>query len=126
MKRVPVFLLLVLAAGCGSGWLPGDFEVPEGFETEEFVVRPIRIADAEMDYEAVMESIPIIHESLLNETGFCGKPELQRCPVEVVVEYFDSTARPVDRAISECNIELAGHRFFHLDRNVFLRRVVAR
>jgi hypothetical protein len=33
-----------------------DFDIPEGLTTDDFVLRPITAADAEMDYAAVMES----------------------------------------------------------------------
>ncbi|MEZ5066248.1 MAG: N-acetyltransferase [bacterium] len=33
-----------------------SFRVPDGLSTEEFVLRPIRESDAELDYEAVMSS----------------------------------------------------------------------
>ena len=33
-----------------------NFEVPEGLTTDDFVLRPIKATDAEMDYAAVMES----------------------------------------------------------------------
>jgi hypothetical protein len=36
--------------------LPEGVEVPERVEGEGFVLRPLRLADAEADYEAVMES----------------------------------------------------------------------
>jgi len=66
MTRTICCLLLLTLAGCGSsGFVPADFELPRGFETLEFRVRPITIADAEKDYEAVMESIDIIHTALL-------------------------------------------------------------
>ena len=32
------------------------FDVPAGARTDEFVLRPIRVSDAELDHEAVMES----------------------------------------------------------------------
>ena len=67
MKHALLLLPLLFVAGCGSSWLPDDFEVPSGFETEQFVVRPIRASDAAMDFEAVMESVPIIHERLLDD-----------------------------------------------------------
>lgn len=68
MKRALLLLPLLFVVGCGSGWLPGDYEVSRGFRTEQFSVRPIRLADAEMDYEAVMESIDLIHASLLSNS----------------------------------------------------------
>ena len=33
-----------------------DFQAPEELRTDEFLLRPIRASDAELDYEAVMES----------------------------------------------------------------------
>jgi hypothetical protein len=33
-----------------------DFDIPEGLTRDDFVLRPIQAADAEMDYAAVMES----------------------------------------------------------------------
>jgi hypothetical protein len=67
MRRAAYCLLLVLA-GCGSSeFVPGDFEIPNGFETVDFRVRPIAVADAEKDYAAVMESIGLIHAALLND-----------------------------------------------------------
>lgn len=68
MKRRVCCLLLIALAGCGaSDFVPAGFKVPVGFETSEFRVRPIMVADAEKDYEAVMESIDIIHASLLSD-----------------------------------------------------------
>lgn len=62
-------LLLLFLTGCGSsGFLPEDFDPPEGFETPQFIVRPISADDAEKDYEAVMESIDLIHEALLSDS----------------------------------------------------------
>ena len=72
MKILICTLLLLLISGCGSssysGFVPEDFEVPLGFETPEFRVRPITEADAEKDYEAVMESREIIHSALLSDS----------------------------------------------------------
>jgi hypothetical protein len=68
MRKWLCGLLLFVLAGCGSSsFVPEGFTPPEGFETEMFVVRPITVADAEKDYEAVMESIPIIQETLLSD-----------------------------------------------------------
>jgi len=68
MRKVVCGLLLFALMGCGSsGFVPDDFELPSGFETSEFRVRPIAVADAEKDYEAVMESVDIIHASLLSD-----------------------------------------------------------
>lgn len=33
-----------------------DFLVPEGLQTAEFLIRPLRTTDVELDYAAVMES----------------------------------------------------------------------
>ncbi len=69
MKRAICCLALCALAGCASpGFVPHDFELPSGFETAQFRVRPITIADAEKDYEAVMESIEIIHASFLDDS----------------------------------------------------------
>jgi hypothetical protein len=69
MRKGFCCLLVVIFAGCGSSvFVPDDFEPPTGFETAEFRVRPITAADADKDYEAVMESIGIIHESLLSDS----------------------------------------------------------
>jgi len=59
---ISVFIL-----SCSKGIVPDDFEVPLRFENEHFIIRPIKASDAEMDYEAVMESIDIIHKSLLSD-----------------------------------------------------------
>jgi len=68
MRRLESLLLLVFVVGCGhSELVPSDFDVPTGFQTESFRVRPITVADAEEDYEAVMESIDIIHAALLTD-----------------------------------------------------------
>lgn len=69
MKKTFWLVLMIIITGCGSsGFLPADFKVPEGFETEMFRVRPITVADAEKDYEAVMESVDIIHKALLSDS----------------------------------------------------------
>jgi len=69
MKRTICYLALSILAGCGSrSFVPDDFEPPSGFETAEFRVRPITVADAEKDYQAVMESIEIIHSSFLDDS----------------------------------------------------------
>ena len=69
MKKLICCLLLLIFAGCGSsGFVPDDIEIPTGFETPEFRVRPIMVADAEKDYEAVMESMELIHAALLSDS----------------------------------------------------------
>ena len=78
MKSVIGGLLLLGVAGCGpSGFVPDDVELSSGFETSEFTVRPIKVADAEKDYEAVMESIDIIHASLLDDSWPTGSFTLE-------------------------------------------------
>jgi hypothetical protein len=68
MLRLVCCLLLSGLAACGaSGFLPADFEPPTGFDTAEFRVRPITVADAEKDYAAVMESIEVIHTAFLDD-----------------------------------------------------------
>lgn len=68
MRRVTGLLLVLLMAGCSTPELvPADFEVPVGFRTGDFHVRPIAVADAEKDYDAVMESIELIHAALLDD-----------------------------------------------------------
>ena len=68
MRRAVYCLLLSILAGCGSSeFVPGDIEISTGFETANFRLRPITVADAEKDYEAVMESIGLIHAALLND-----------------------------------------------------------
>lgn len=65
MNKLVCALSLFLLAGCGSSeFLPADFEIPTGFETEHFRLRPITVADAEKDYEAIMESVGLIRISL--------------------------------------------------------------
>lgn len=60
--------LLAGIAACGPAPLvPADAPVPPGFETPEFRVRPISVADAEKDYEAVIESVDVIHAALLSD-----------------------------------------------------------
>jgi hypothetical protein len=69
MRRVILGLLALVSVGCGpSGFVSDDFELSAGFETPEFRVRPITVADAEKDYEAVMESIDVIHSSFLDDS----------------------------------------------------------
>lgn len=68
MRRGILCLLALVPMGCGpSGFVSDDFELSDGFETSEFRVRPITVGDAEKDYEAVMESIDVIHSSLLDD-----------------------------------------------------------
>ncbi len=68
MRRVAYCLLLLVVAGCGSSeFVPRDIEIPTGFETADFRVRPITVADAEKDYAAVVESVDLIHAALLGD-----------------------------------------------------------
>jgi hypothetical protein len=64
---VPLLVVLALASGCRKQWLPDGFTQPAGFRTEQFSVRPITAGDAEADYEAVMESLDLIHTALLSD-----------------------------------------------------------
>ena len=69
MRRSICCLVLLLAAGCSSpGFLPEEAPIPEGLETDSFRVRPITVVDAEKDYEAVMESIDIIHRRFMDDS----------------------------------------------------------
>ena len=69
VRKGALCLLALVSAGCGpSGFVSDDFELPDGFETSEFRVRPITVGDAEKDYEAVMESIEEIHSSFLDDS----------------------------------------------------------
>ena len=38
-----------------------DVHAPAGLRTDEFLLRPICASDAELDYEAVMESKELLH-----------------------------------------------------------------
>lgn len=68
MKRILVPLIAGLAlCSCGKPFVPPGFPVPSGLKTGRFHLRPITAADAEKDYEAVMESIDLIHEKLLGD-----------------------------------------------------------
>lgn len=40
-----------------------SFEVPLRYETPDFIIRPLLVSDAKLDYEAVMSSISIIKET---------------------------------------------------------------
>ena len=48
-----------------------DFHAPEELRTDEFLLRPLRASDAQLDYEAVMESREFLrgwdHERWLRE-----------------------------------------------------------
>ncbi len=41
---------------------PDDLEVPKELKTDEFLIRPLRASDVELDYEAVMESKDMLRE----------------------------------------------------------------
>ncbi len=43
--------------------IPDNFEVPETFITERFIMRKLCFSDAKLDYEAVMSSIDIIRDT---------------------------------------------------------------
>jgi RimJ/RimL family protein N-acetyltransferase len=66
MRRV-LPLVLVLLVTCAPDLVPDDFEVPQVLETEHFRLRPLTEADAEKDYEAVVESREIIHRALMSD-----------------------------------------------------------
>lgn len=38
-------------------FVPDEFEIPQGYTTENFFVRPLRISDVVKDYDAVMTSL---------------------------------------------------------------------
>lgn len=65
--RAPLAMILACVAGCAPPWLPDDFTPPDALHTEDFVIRPLTVDDAEADYEAVMESRDIIHRALLSQ-----------------------------------------------------------
>ena len=67
MRHLLSLALLLALSACGSDFVPDEFEMPVLLETEHFRIRPIRVDDAEKDYEAVMESIDIIHAALLGD-----------------------------------------------------------
>ena len=71
MKRsvfcVMALLIALLGSGCSGSFVPRDFEPPVSLIHELFVLKPLQAADAEKDYEAVMESIEVIHQALLSE-----------------------------------------------------------
>ncbi|MBN2054238.1 GNAT family N-acetyltransferase [bacterium] len=67
MKNLRWYLVVSCLIGCGTGaFLPADYPIPPGFETARYHVRPLLAADAVKDYEAVMESVDIIHAALLS------------------------------------------------------------
>jgi hypothetical protein len=69
-QRICLLLLLTvvaLASACGKRWLPDDFTPPTGFRTDLFSIRLLTVDDAAADYEAVMESLDIIHTALLSD-----------------------------------------------------------
>src|SRR5437899_168251 len=46
----------VLAERTKSMFYPGDARVPEVLQTDEFLVRPLRATDVQLDYDAVISS----------------------------------------------------------------------
>ena len=69
MRTAIACVLSLLFLGCSSPpLLSDDQEPPPGFEASQFRVRPITVADAEKDYEAVMESIDLIHASFMDDS----------------------------------------------------------
>ncbi|MCA9189430.1 MAG: GNAT family protein [Pirellulaceae bacterium] len=55
---------IVLHGGCNSSlgpnvdsdFVPAEFPIPQGLVHEEFELRPLKVSDAEADYDAVLES----------------------------------------------------------------------
>ena len=79
MRRVICCLVLFLLAGCGSSeFVPADLEIPAGLEAAGFRLRPITVADAEKDYEALMESIGLSRAALLNHGWPMGSFTLEQ------------------------------------------------
>ena len=63
---ISILFISILFISCSKSIVPDDFEIPIRLETSNFIIRPITVLDAEKDYEAVMESIDIIHKALLS------------------------------------------------------------
>ena len=51
-------------------FVPDDFEVPEALEADGFVIRPLTIHDAVIDYDAVMTSIDSIRDTYWRAPGW--------------------------------------------------------
>ena len=66
-KVIILSIITIILVSCSASFIPKDFNVPIRLETDTFILRPIKVSDAQMDYVAVMESIEIIHNSLLSE-----------------------------------------------------------
>ncbi len=64
---IAIILLSAVFLSCGNSIVPKDFDIPQRLETEDFIIRPLRASDAKDDYEAVMESVEIIHRALLSD-----------------------------------------------------------
>lgn len=64
---VPTLLLLAAVSACRGAWLPSNFSPPEGPRADRFFLRLLTVADAQADYEAVVESRDIIHRALLSD-----------------------------------------------------------
>lgn len=67
-----------------------DFQAPFGLRTDEFLLRPIRASDAELDYEAVMESKEFLR--LWEQTGWPEDDftvEANRADLEKMARRFD-------------------------------------
>ena len=71
-KLIFILFISILFISCSKSIVPDDFEIPIRLETSNFIIRPITVLDAEKDYEAVMESIDIIHKALLSN-AWLGK-----------------------------------------------------
>ncbi len=50
-------------------FVPPDFEIPEGIETESFRLRMLSVRDVEIDYEAVMSSVEHLQQTYSVLTG---------------------------------------------------------
>ena len=80
---------------------PADAAVPDTFQTAEFVMRPLRVSDVELDYAAVMDS----------------KDMLRR---------WSASSWPVDDFALEGNRrDLEWHEREHLERKAFTYTVMA-
>jgi hypothetical protein len=51
-------------------FVPPDFSVPETLEAEGFVIRPLNVRDAVIDYDAVMTSVESIRDSYWRAPGW--------------------------------------------------------
>ncbi|MCP2337129.1 GNAT family N-acetyltransferase [Actinomadura rupiterrae] len=61
--------------GCGTAFLPEDFEVPTLVAGQGFRIRPITVHDAVRDYGAVMDSLPELRDRFAADWGW-PRPDL--------------------------------------------------